>query len=40
MDSVKAVEKIRNRFSYPTEFVSVIDLTDIDLHKYFMVVAV
>jgi len=40
LESYKAIEHIKNWFSFKTEFVRVKDLPDVDLEKYFMVVAV
>lgn len=40
MESYKAIEKIKNWFSFKTEFVSQSEVQDIDVTKYFIVVAV
>ncbi len=40
MESYKAIEKIKNWFSFKTEFVTTKELQDIDVTKYFIVVAV
>ncbi|HCY20818.1 TPA: hypothetical protein DIC40_03020 [Patescibacteria group bacterium] len=40
MESYKAIEHIKNGFSFKTEFIRVKDLPDVELEKYFMVVAV
>jgi lipopolysaccharide/colanic/teichoic acid biosynthesis glycosyltransferase len=40
LESYKAIEHIKNGFSFKTEFIRVRDLPDVELEKYFMVVAV
>ena len=40
LESYKAIEKIKNGFSFQTEYVSINELGDTDLNKYFIVVAV
>ena len=40
MESYKAIEKIKNWFSFKTEFVTTKELQDIDVTKYYIVVAV
>ncbi len=40
LESYKAIEKIRDGFSYKTEYISVGDINDTDLKEYFIVVAV
>lgn len=40
LESYKAIEKIKNGFSFPTEYVSINELGDTDLNEYFIVVAV
>ncbi|AHB41172.1 hypothetical protein P148_SR1C00001G0377 [candidate division SR1 bacterium RAAC1_SR1_1] len=40
LESYKAIEHIKNGFSFKTEFIRVKDLPDVELEKYFMVVAV
>ncbi len=40
LSSYKAIEEIKNGFSFKTEFVSGKEMKDIDLHKYIMVIAV
>lgn len=40
LESYKAIEKIKNGFSFKTEFATHKDIQDIDITKYFIVVAV
>jgi len=40
MESYKAIEKIKSWFSFKTEFATIKELEDIDVTKYFIVVAV
>lgn len=40
LESYKAIEQIKNGFSYKTEFVRVKEMADVPLHEYVMVVAV
>ncbi len=40
MESYKAIEKIKNWFSFKTEYVSIQEAQDIDTKKYLMVIAV
>jgi len=40
MESYKAIEKIKNGFSFKTEFVTHHEMNDIDITAYFIVVAV
>lgn len=40
LESYKAIEKIKSGFSFKTEFASHNDIKDIDITKYFIVVAV
>jgi len=40
LESYKAIEKIKNGFSFKTEFATHNDIKDIDITKYFIVVAV
>jgi len=40
MESYKAIEKIKNGFSFKTEFVTHNDINDVDITAYFIVVAV
>ncbi|MCX6823305.1 MAG: exopolysaccharide biosynthesis polyprenyl glycosylphosphotransferase [candidate division SR1 bacterium] len=40
LESYKAIEKIKSGFSFQTEYVSINELGDTDLNKYFIVVAV
>lgn len=40
LESYKAIEKIKNGFSFKTEFATYHDIKDIDIAKYFIVVAV
>lgn len=40
LESYKAIEKIKSGFSFQTEYVSINELWDTDLNKYFIVVAV
>ncbi len=40
LESYKAIEKIKNGFSFKTEFVTDTEACDIDIEKYFIVIAV
>jgi len=40
MESYKAIEKIKNGFSFKTEFATPKEIDDIDITKYFIIVAV
>ena len=40
MESYKAIEKIKNGFSFKTEFVTHHEMNDIDISAYFIVIAV
>lgn len=40
LESYKAIEHIKNGFSFKTEFIRVKDIQDVSLENYFMVVAV
>lgn len=40
LESYKAIEKIKNGFSFKTEFATYKEIQDIDITKYFIVVAV
>ncbi len=40
LESYKAIEKIKNGFSFKTEFITHKEIDDIDITKYFIVVAV
>lgn len=40
MESYKAIEKIKNGFSFKTEFATHKEISDIDISEYFIVVAV
>ncbi|MEI7558645.1 MAG: hypothetical protein WCJ45_07840 [bacterium] len=40
MESYKAIEKIKNGFSFKTEFITHNDINDIDISQYFIVAAV
>jgi lipopolysaccharide/colanic/teichoic acid biosynthesis glycosyltransferase len=40
LESYKAIEKIKNGFSFQTEYVNINELGDTNLNKYFIVVAV
>lgn len=40
LESYKAIEKIKNWFSFKTEFATHKDIKDVDITKYFIVVAV
>lgn len=40
LESYKAIEKIKNGFSFKTEFATLQDIKDVDITKYFIVVAV
>ena len=40
IESYKAIEKIKNGFSFKTEYIGLAECNDIDLKTYFMVIAV
>lgn len=40
LESYKAIEKIKNGFSFKTEFVTHTEVHEIDIHNYFIVIAV
>jgi len=40
LESYKAIEKIKNGFSFKTEFITHKDIKDIKITEYFIVVAV
>jgi hypothetical protein len=40
LESYKAIEKIKNGFSFKTEFATYNEIRDIDIAEYFIVVAV
>ncbi len=40
LESYKAIEKIKNWFSFKTEYISINDLKQVDMNTYFIVVAV
>jgi len=40
LESYKAIEKIKNGFSFKTEFINHTEVHEIEIHKYFIVIAV